>query len=90
MPDDFLIPPPGGGLQNQIKNQQLLERMSVLEALINNFRAEIIALIKENSELKNDEVMSVNNALNANQVVFETDEEDLAKETNWIRQKTKF
>ena len=85
MPDNFLTPSPGGGLQ--IQNQQLLERMSPLEAFIKNMKAEIIALKKENSDLKKEVFMPVDNVLNANQVLYETDEEDLGKETNWIRQK---
>ena len=56
-----------------------MKSMSALEALINNMKAEIIAL-------KNEE-MSVNNALNANKVIYEIDEEDLTKEPIWIRQK---
>ena len=59
----------------------MMKSMSALEALINNMKAEIIAL-------KNEE-MSVNNALNANKVIYEIDEEDLTKEPIWIRQKRK-
>ena len=53
MPENFLTPPRGGGLQ--LQNQQLLERLNALEALVISMKTEISALKEENLILKKGE-----------------------------------
>ena len=44
MPENFLTPPPGG---LQLQNQQQLERLNALEALVISMKIEISALKDE-------------------------------------------
>ena len=83
MPENFLTPPPGGGLL--LQNQQLLERLNNLEIILKNMNIEISSLKAENEKLKNENMPKLPNEVDE----YQTDDDELSRETNWILQKRK-
>ena len=69
-------------------NDDLLERIRMLESLCENMKLEVASLKEENQKLKTQNNKD-NKIENANRTIYETDEEKVAAETGWIVEKRK-
>ena len=80
--DGMVFPPPGGGPNT--KSHQLIARLASLELRLSDMQFEIHSLKEENATLRRENLL-----LKAKPPVcqYETDEDELANETNWILQK---
>ena len=79
-------PPEGGGINNWIENSVLKDMIKNLEDMCEDMRKEIDSLKAENSQLKMQDGSKALHSKNIDHQ-YETDEEELAAETEWILKK---
>ena len=82
MTDGMVFPPPGAGPNTE--SHQLIARLASLELRLSDMQFEIHSLKEENATLRRENLL-----LKPKPPVcqYETDEDELANETNWILQK---